>query len=369
MKKQDNRQFIISELSKKYKLCEFCLSRLTLKKPHLKSKNICFICKNIFQRTDEMVSRITQKLSSYQFSTFELGIILKPSLSDRDDHVKSEFQIIGTNSIKAGINHELAKKLSQKTNAILKHKNPDIIIKINFKDDSFEIISKPIFIYGRYKKKSRELVQKQNSCKQCSGNGCHTCNFFGLHDFSSVEGQIKKFLLHKFDSKQIKINWIGGEEKSSLVLGTGRPFFVKIINPKKRQKTLRSKIKLEGIELSELRKISEQPKGKIHFKSKIEILTKTENSINANSLNVLKKLQVEPIKILNHGKKNTIKQIYDIKFKKISSKLFKVFLYADGGIPIKSLVQNSTVIPNFSNLLQNKCECIQFDFKKIDVVS
>ena len=49
--------------------------------------------------------------------------------------------------------------------------------------------------------------------------------------------------------------------------------------------------------------------------------------------------------------------------------LLHLFLYADGGIPIKSLVQNSTVIPNFSNLLQNKCECIQFDFKKIDVVS
>ena len=369
MKKQLSKQVLSSKISKKYELCKFCLLRLTLKNSHSKSKKTCFICKNIFQQTDAMVFRIIQKLASYQFSSYELGIILKSSFLDRDDHIKSEFQIIGSKSVKAGVNHEIAKKISQKTNAKLKHKNSDIIIQINFKNNSFEISTKPLSIYGRYIKKSRELSQKQYNCEKCSGIGCQACNFFGIENFQSVEGQIKKFLLEKFDSKQIKINWIGGEEKSSLVLGTGRPFFAKIINPKKRQKVLRSKTKLEGIELLELRKISEQPKGQIHFKSKIEILTKTENSINSNSLNFLKKLQIEPIKIQNKRKKNTFKQIYYIKFKKISSRLFKVFLYADGGIPIKSLVENSNVVPNFSNLLENKCECIQFDFKKIDVMS
>ena len=44
-------------------------------------------------------------------------------------------------------------------------------------------------------------------------------------------------------------------------------------------------------------------------------------------------------------------------------------MYADGGIPIKSLIQSSDIVPNFTELLQNECECIQFDFKKIDVVS
>ena len=44
-------------------------------------------------------------------------------------------------------------------------------------------------------------------------------------------------------------------------------------------------------------------------------------------------------------------------------------MYTDGGIPFKSLIQDSYVTPNITSLLKNKCECIKFDFKKIDVVS
>ena len=44
-------------------------------------------------------------------------------------------------------------------------------------------------------------------------------------------------------------------------------------------------------------------------------------------------------------------------------------MYADGGIPIKSFIQGSNVTPSCTHLLKSKCECIQFDFKKIDVMS
>ena len=63
------------------------------------------------------------------------------------------------------------------------------------------------------------------------------------------------------------------------------------------------------------------------------------------------------------------KNIYKINFKKLSTKLLKIRMYTDGGIPFKSLIQDSYVTPNITFLLKNKCECIKFDFKKIDVVS
>jgi len=175
-------------------------------------------------------------------------------------------------------------------------------------------------------------------------------------------------LIDKFDCQQVKINWIGGEEKSSLVLGNGRPFFAKIINPKKRKRILRTKMKLDGIQLLELRKIKAQPKGQISFKSRIEITIKTHDHIKDRILTGLEKLDM-PLQIQINGKKNTLKNIYKIKFKKMTPKLLKVNMYADGGIPIKSLVQRSNLVPNFTSLLQNECECVQFDFKKIDVLS
>ena len=40
-------------------------------------------------------------------------------------------------------------------------------------------------------------------------------------------------------------------------------------------------------------------------------------------------------------------------------------LVIDGGIPLKSFIQNSDVTPNVSDLIENRCKCIQFDFKNI----
>ena len=358
---------IANLLSQKYSLCKFCFARLT-GKTTTKSAQKCFICTNIFQQIDDLVARIFVSISFYEFSNFETGIILKPSLIDRDDHIKSEFQIKGNGSIKASINNEISKKLTHKTKLKIKHRNSDLVITINFKTDSYEIYSKPLYIYGRYIKKSRTLVQKQHNCTNCLGTGCRSCNFHGLKDFNSVEGQITKFFIAKFDCRQVKINWIGGEEKSSLVLGNGRPFFAKIINPKKRKRILRTKIKLEEIQLLELRKITTLPKGQILFKSKVEITVKTEKPINGKILKKLEKLEM-PLKINVKGGKNIIKNIYKINFKKLSTKLLKIRMYTDGGIPFKSLIQDSYVTPNITFLLKNKCECIKFDFKKIDVVS
>ena len=356
-----------NKIPKRYHLCNFCSSRLGLKKTTI-ILHECFICKNIFQQVDEIVSRIFDTISSYEFTDFETGLVLKPSIMDRDDRLKSEFQIKGAAGIKTYLNNVIAKKLASKTQTKINHKNSQLTIKINLKDSSFDIHSKSIFIYGRYTKKSRILAQKQASCKNCSRKGCYACDFHGLKNFNSVEGKIAKFLIEKFACHQVKFNWLGGEEKSSLVLGNGRPFFAKVSNPKKRKRLIRRRIKLDGIELIELRKILEPPKGQIVFKSKIDILVKTEKIIKSTILNNLKKLEM-PLKVNISTEKSIIKKIYKISFKKISPNLLKISMYADGGLPIKPLIETTNFFPNFTYLLKNKCNCGQFDFKKIDVVS
>ena len=153
-----------------------------------------------------------------------------------------------------------------------------------------------------------------------------------------------------------------------MVVGNGRPFFAKMINPKRRRKIVRGKTNLEGIQLLELRKINEPPKGQILFKSKVEIIVETDDQINDRMLNNLELLDM-PLQIHVDGKKSSPKNIYKIRSKKISSNLLKINIHADGGIPIKSFIQSSYVVPNFTDLLKSECKCVQFDFKKIDVMS
>ena len=373
----------ISKILKNYDLCEYCAGRMISKfvgkspskflgkkynKKFTKSQNKkCYICKNIFYDLDTMLFHIYEKICNYDFKTFHLGIMLKPSFLERDDHIKSKCKIKGIETIKFDIAKELSKKISRRTNSKKITDDPDLFIQANFKDESCVIRTKPIFVYGRYNKKIRKLPQKQMLCKSCNGIGCHNCNFNGLENIESIEGKISNLLIKKFEGNQVKINWIGGEDQSSLVLGNGRPFFAKILNPKKRNRILRKSSNLNSISLSELKKILVQPKGSIPFKSKVSVIVDTEKPI---SLTRLKKLSIlENVKIYDPSKdkKNINKQIYKIQYKKLGKTSFRLDLFADGGIPIKFFIQNSNVTPNISQILKNHCQCRRIDFKNIIV--
>ena len=314
-----------------------------------------------------MLSNIFEKSSNLDFKTFNLGLILKNSFLERDDLIKSKFKIKGIENLKFAISAEMSKKISRRTKSKRIINDPELLIQANFKDESSTIRTKPIFVYGRYNKKIRKLPQKQISCKSCNGIGCHNCNFRGLKNIESIESKISNLLTQKFEGNQVKINWIGGEDQSSLVLGNGRPFFAKILNPKKRNRILRKSSNLEGISLSELKKILIQPKGSISFKSKVSIIVDTEKPILLAHLKKLDILKNTKIHDLSKDKKSITKQIYQIRYKKLGKTSFRLDLFADGGIPIKFFIQNSNVTPNISKLLGNPCHCRKIDFKKIIV--
>ena len=373
----------VSKILKNYDLCEYCTGRLISKivgkppskflgKKYLKKlgksdHKTCYICKNIFDSLEFVISNIFEKSSHFDFKTFHLGITLKPSFLERDDYLKSKFKIKGIENIKFGIAKELAKKISRRTNSKRITDDPDLFIQANFKDESCILRAKPMFVYGRYNKKIRKLPQKQGLCRSCNGIGCHNCDFKGIENLQSIEGKISNLFIKKFDCNQVKINWIGGEDQSSLVLGKGRPFFAKILNPKRRNRILRKTSDLEGVYLSELQKLSIQPKGSIPFKSEVSITIDTKKPISSNQLKKLKILENAEIQDFSRDKRNTKKRIYKVGYKKLGKTSFILDLFADGGISIKSLIQQSDLVPNVSELLENQCECKKFDFKNIVV--
>ena len=71
------------------------------------------------------------------------------------------------------------------------------------------------------------------------------------------------------------------------------------------------------------------------------------------------------IKDVSRDKKNYHKRIYKINYKKLGKTSFILNLIIDGGISIKSFIQNSDLTPNVSELLENQCTCDKLDFKNI----
>ena len=95
-------------------------------------KNNCYIF-NIFDNFDTMLSNIFEKSSNYDFKTYNLGIILKPSFLERDDYLKSKYKIKGIENIKFGIATELGKKISRRT------KSKSNIINFKFENGNIDL--------------------------------------------------------------------------------------------------------------------------------------------------------------------------------------------------------------------------------------
>jgi Predicted pseudouridylate synthase len=110
----------------------------------------------------------------------------------------------------------------------------------------------------------RGISQKQKSCINCNGRGCKTCLFHGISEFDSVEGIISQYIFKKFGGTTTKFTWIGGEDNSSLILGDGRPFFVKLQHPNKRKSKLTS-TDLNSVKLKNLKIIDKFPKNLSHL--------------------------------------------------------------------------------------------------------
>ena len=363
-----------------YDLCDNCLGRFFIRFTHLTSVRIlgnqirhsinsrivtkCYICKNIFSNIDLYVKMMQDTSFGYKFSTFTVGAILKQSIIERDDKLRSIFQLRGIDGIKTAITKQLGKKFVMKTKKHIDHLSPDTTFTINFKTEQCNVKTKPIFLYGRYLKDKRGLSQKEESCRDCKGKGCIFCNNHGIVSFDGVEGKMAKFLYEKFKTEQVKFTWIGGEDKTSLVMGDGRPFFAKLLSPKKRNIRLAKKSNLNEIVIRDLRKIDHIPNGSIHFKSKTKILVSTKNNIISNKLKKLKYLTNTPIEITDSSRQYK-KTIYNLKYKKCSLQSFTVEIEADGGIPIKRLVDGSDIIPNISSIIGVQCFCKKFDINQI----
>jgi len=369
---------IVNSILKKYDLCDQCLGRLFSKQLHLSSnkflgkklkknyisKSKCYVCKDLFCNLDHFLKLMLDLSSNYEFQTYGVGIIIKPSIVDRDDFIRSKYKLKGIDSIKTDIAKELIKLFTKKTQKTLDSFDPEITFTVNLKDESCQLHSKSITIFGKYVKSERGYAQKQTTCDNCSGTGCRVCDFHGISEFESIEGIISKLIFKKFGGTTTKFTWIGGEDKSSLVLGNGRPFFVKIKNPSKRKSKLFDE-KFNSVSVFNLKLVDTFPKKPLNFYSRIKIKISTELQINSKKLQKLKDLTTCPIVIYEKSGKRYEKKIFDLKYKKNSTNLFTIIMSAEGGFPIKRFVIGDDVSPNISSLLDNSCVAQEFDFLDI----
>ena len=375
---------IANQILKKHFLCDSCLGRLFSKKlklssnrllgKKLKNKNSspskkCYICKNLFDDLSPFLKLMLDSSSKYSFSSFVVGAIIKPSVIDRDDIIRSKYRLRGIDGVKTDLTHELSKQFAKKTKKIFNFLDPDVTFTVNLKEKTCQLRSKQIALQGRYNKLTRGFSQKQKSCENCLGKGCTVCDFHGFTEKESVEAKISLFLFKKFGGTITKFTWIGGEDKSSLVLGLGRPFFVRIQNPIKRKVALPKSFKMDSVTINNCKLISDVPKKPLPFRSLIEMKIATEGEIYPSSLKQLKKSLQNPVVIYETSGKRSEKKIFNVRYKKNSKNKFTLIINAEGGLPIKRFVIGDNVVPGISQTIGQNCKCEEFDFLEIKMIT
>ncbi len=371
---------VARQILKKHELCDHCLGRLFSKQLHTFSNKLlgkklkknfkpfqqCFICKNLFDNLDYFLKIMLDSECDYSYDTFSVGTTVKPSIIDRDDYIRSHYKLMGIDSVKTDITKELSKSFSKKTKKVIDFIDPEITFLFNLKNESCQLRSKSITFSGRYVKTLRGIPQKQKSCINCSGKGCSTCQFHGISNFDSVEGIISRYIFKKFGGTTAKFTWIGGEDNSSLVLGSGRPFFVKLQNPKKR-KSKSTSLNLDSLILRNFKIIDTFPKNPIKFSSLIQMEISSKTTIYSKYLKTLKNILNDPVIVYDKSGKRFEKQVFSIDYKKNSLHNFSLSIRVEGGLPIRRFIEGGDVTPNLSELLNCECKCIEFDFHSIDL--
>jgi tRNA pseudouridine synthase 10 len=337
---------------------------------------------------DSIIQRIRETLNDdYQFDTFLIGATLPANLFEKEDQIRARFKIRGRENIKSQLIRDLRKKFSEVTKKRIDILHPDLTINLQFqKNTSLEINTKmrPLIMLGRYIKKNRGIPQRSGGEYNSGNEVCiqskpyhivsqtpRQASVIRTLEDASIQSIISKEILRITKGEALKFSWIGSEDENSLVLGSGRPFFVQIRNPKTihlNQKTLRFQEYGLFVNIEEFfERLPEQP---VQFIAKTRIVIQASRQIGKEGGLKIKSLANSIVVFQNQKNKSrsSAKRIYSIDIVKINNKIFELDVIADGGLAIKQFVEGREYIsPNISAVANLQCKCLLFDILDIRI--
>ena len=374
----DQLEIEVNKLKKKG-LCKFCVQRyLSLDKPRLNkyypissNSHSCPTCNGILNHIDDIKSVVTESIGL--FSYHDVQIELPTPLQEIDKSYCEELHLQTSCNIK--------NFLRAKLNSELPHAQigPTLILSISkFDKIKCQLRWPDFYIVGKYIKNSRRVS--------------HSRNFQGI-SISSIEKEIINHLSPYVISTQLTFESAGREDMDVRMMGTGRPFCIKIYNPlplpntnpkdiisliNDISKNLPNEIICKnGIEIFELKILEEKPfLNPKHIKNYRCIISSSE-PVSKEMLNKLLEIenlivyQKTPLRVAQRRPmKIREKMILKMNYKQISNSFFILDLITSGGTYIKEFVHSDFNRTNPSlGFILSPNKPIQCQLLQLDVIS
>ncbi len=386
------------ELLSSYPLCEFCLgsqlATLSNGSPWMLGRTVleslsrekgvvgenaakglsgeCWVCKGLVTSIlPKLISKALFSLSNIEFESFKSGTKLPADIVEREDELRGRYGIWTAESLKVVINKYVDETIAVKTGLKVKPEKPDVLVSLDLILKEVKVIPSPVFIYGRYRKLKRGLYQTR----------------WVPGAEGTIESYIGEIMRAAFEAEDYRLHAAGREDFDVRMLGSGRPFVMELIRPRKRKvdlKALEGEInsRLNGIiGVSDLRKVSRRTV--VLIKESSGIMRKvyrakvvTDGKISPEKL---KKLEIEffnatikqktPKRVL-HRRADLlrVRRVYKVSTRLLSENSFEMIIECDGGLYIKELIDGDggRTKPSVSEILGEKAFCSELDV--IDII-
>ncbi|MGZ5509540.1 MAG: hypothetical protein ACXWFC_03565 [Nitrososphaeraceae archaeon] len=303
---------------------------------------------------------------NYSYRSFTIGSSLPYYMFDKEDYIRSRYKLKDREDIKSSFNFEIRNKFKSLSKKKLNLINPDIKINIFISGNneySITILSRSLYLLGRYNKKKFMAQREKNSLKNDpNGNDDKI-----ISKKPTIETIIKKTLSNCIRSDRMVFTWYGSEDDNSQVLGKGRLFLIQLINPRERTIKINKVFTDDGMSFKIIEKRDIFGNIKRNFRIKNKIFIKASNPIDKIHLIKLMKLNNSIISY-RYKSKTIYKKIYYIKFKKLDPFHLIINVECDSGLFLRQFVEGRNLIePNISLVLHTQCECLKFDIMDISV--
>ena len=353
--------------------------------PYAKFEGACWVCGNFFEHVSLWADRAVEAVQGLEFKTLLVGCRVPPLIAENEEMVWSDLSLADPEPFKSEVNREVGKAISARIGKVVDFKKPDVVIILDAYAGSVEVQVDSVFFYGRYQKFERGIPQTHWDCRACRGKGCEICNFTGAQYLDSVEELIGRPVIEMFDAENAVLHGAGREDIDARMVGTGRPFILEVVAPKKRSidlpvleaeinRTAGGRVSVALKRWADRAEVETLKSNKAH--KKYRILVEVDGELSADEFaNALKSLngvtiqQRTPERVA-HRRADKVRErkVLDIGFVGEQDGRFIVEVLGEAGLYIKELVSGDSgrTIPSLAEILKRKAHVTSLDVTQVE---
>ncbi len=348
----------------------------------------CSLCGGIIvNRLGGMVREALTKLSELEVDSLKAGVILPVEVIEREDRIRAKYDPPNMRSVKLTLIKSLDRAMELLSGKPVCEEASTTLL-FDFREGALSIVSSPVFIFGRYRKLERGISQSRRRCAECGGRGCEKCGWKGKVASGSVEGILGEVMREFFLAEDYVLHGAGREDVDARMLGSGRPFVMEVINPKRRHVDLcelgreingraHGVVEVSGLRFSSRDEVRELKESSPRIRKLYRALVEVEGGVSEDDLRRLKE-RLEGVTVRQRTPSRVLwrrsdiirpKRVYKIDIKKIDDKKFELYVVCDGGLYVKELISGDLgrTRPSVAEVLGKKSFCSELDVLEVMV--